>query len=376
MQTMTSSQFEASLDALLSNREFQVDDILIDKRNVVIFGAGNSGRHTFSYLRKHHPNILIKFFVDSNIEKHGSHLYGTEITSIDAIRPCDVVLIASDFAIEIAMELRNRGVSEYYYFGFCDDYQRWHKHFNSKYILESKGDIVKVSQLLEDDESRQVLYGLIAFRCTLDPKELRFSNYPEYLHPKVLPCANDIIIDGGGYTGDTAQYFLDFLDGQARVYSFECDLDNYTKLKLLAKKYAGKLFPHFKALWSEKTSLQFSTNLNHFESKIVFGNHQNSTEVEAVALDDQFNNVSINFIKLDVEGAEMHVIDGASNILASRKSGLSLAISAYHLPSDLWKIPLRLKDLSPNLHIFMGHHSQKFMASVCYASLLNNCYVE
>lgn len=366
--TMNSDQFEESLADLVSRQGTSYDHLLASGTNFVIYGTGSSGEQAFGYLRKHYPDLLVKYFVDSNIEKHGSRICGIEIESIEAISINDVILIASDYAIDIATLLNHRGLRNYYYFGFCDDFERWKRHFNYQYIADSRDSIVKAARLLEDDESRKIFYSILAFRCSCNPLKLQLSRHPEYLHPRVLPQANDLIVDGGGYTGDSAQLFFDFLGEQARIFSFECDSRNFEQLVKLSERYHEKLFPVFKALWNKKTTLLFSANSNHYESKIVSGTNDNATGIEAIALDGYFSD-PINFIKLDVEGAEIQVIEGASLLLTSRREGLRLAISSYHLPDDLWQIPLRLKNLNPTLQIYLGHHSQKFMASVCYAAL-------
>jgi hypothetical protein len=68
---------------------------------------------------------------------------------------------------------------------------------------------------------------------------------------------------------------------------------------------------------------------------------------------------------MDIEGAEMSALEGASQVIREFKP--RLAISAYHKPEDLWEIPQKLKAQNGNYRLFFGHHSPITWESVYYA---------
>lgn len=74
----------------------------------------------------------------------------------------------------------------------------------------------------------------------------------------------------------------------------------------------------------------------------------------------------VDFIKMDIEGAEMEALSGAAGVIGEFKP--RLAISGYHKPQDLWEIPAKLKALNPDYEITFGHHTPIFWESVFYAS--------
>ena len=76
-----------------------------------------------------------------------------------------------------------------------------------------------------------------------------------------------------------------------------------------------------------------------------------------IKLDDYFQNKNlkkIDYIKMDIEGAENDALNGSKYILNNYKP--KLAISSYHTKNDLWTIPQIIKNSNPNYKIFFDHH--------------------
>jgi len=89
---------------------------------------------------------------------------------------------------------------------------------------------------------------------------------------------------------------------------------------------------------------------------------------KTTSLDDYVskNNIRrVDYIKMDIEKSEVPALRGASVIL--RKFKPRLAISAYHKPDDLWKIPALILKVNPKYKIYFGHHSPMGSESVYYA---------
>jgi hypothetical protein len=74
---------------------------------------------------------------------------------------------------------------------------------------------------------------------------------------------------------------------------------------------------------------------------------------------------SASFIKIDVEGNELHVLDGAKRIISEQKP--KIAIALYHWPSHLYKIPNKIKTLNKDYRFKLRHHSGDFYESILYA---------
>ena len=158
---------------------------------------------------------------------------------------------------------------------------------------------------------------------------------------------HDIIIDGGGCWGDTALYFADRAP-KGKVFVFEFEAQNLEVLRRnLARnpRLAERIEIVEKALWSKSgEELRFSDAGP--ATKIGAG----SITAESISIDDFASQAGrIDFIKLDVEGAEIPVLHGARNTI--RKFAPKLAVSIYHSIDDLLTIPQLLQQLDYDIYL-------------------------
>ncbi|NYB52438.1 MAG: FkbM family methyltransferase [Methanobacteriaceae archaeon] len=143
---------------------------------------------------------------------------------------------------------------------------------------------------------------------------------------------NDTIIDCGAYQGTFSVLASQQVGEKGLVIAFEPDPANIKKLLHNIKlNNISNIIPVNKGLWNKKTQLNFKKN-DKGSSLIFEENMANSTiNVSVVSLDQELDNLSINnvdFIKADVEGAEIELIKGSKKILLNNK--VNLAIASYH----------------------------------------------
>jgi len=90
-----------------------------------------------------------------------------------------------------------------------------------------------------------------------------------------------------------------------------------------------------------------------------------ASEIKCASLDELFADAYPTYIKMDIEGAEMDALTGASRII--RDSSPVLAICVYHRIDHLWKLPLLLRSLSDKYTFFLRPHADACWDLVCYA---------
>ena len=73
----------------------------------------------------------------------------------------------------------------------------------------------------------------------------------------------------------------------------------------------------------------------------------------------------VDFIKLDVEGAEIAALRGGAELIL--RSRPILAVSLYHRPEDVWEIPELLMDMCTHYRFYLRQHLFNSFESVLYA---------
>ncbi len=135
--------------------------------------------------------------------------------------------------------------------------------------------------------------------------------FMERIYKQELP-ANAFIIDCGAHIG-LSVIFLKSICPDARIIAFEPDDKNYLLLtKNVSSHKLNNVETRQEAVWIEDTDLQFIQEGN-MGSRIGLSSADSKT-VKAIRLKN-FLNQKIDFLKLDIEGAEYCVIkDIAENL--------------------------------------------------------------
>jgi FkbM family methyltransferase len=161
-----------------------------------------------------------------------------------------------------------------------------------------------------------------------------FKGYLKYYSPE----KGDIIIDGGSYPGEFTVLCSHLVGENGKIIAFEPDPKNYLHVKmLLERNNLTNVVLFNKGLWDKDAIVKFHSK-NTVGSTFMISNEknsQNSIEIPCVNLEAELNRLNIdhiNFIKMDIEGAEITVLKGIKNLLSKHKVHLSIA--SYHIVDE------------------------------------------
>ena len=92
----------------------------------------------------------------------------------------------------------------------------------------------------------------------------------------------------------------------------------------------------------------------------------NGTEIiNGRTIDSITEGDKVTFIKMDIEGAELKALEGASNTI--KKYHPKLAICIYHKPTDIYDIGSYLLTLYPNYKFYIRQYTTSMWETVLYA---------
>ncbi len=248
------------------------------------------------------------------------------------------------------------------------DYSAWEvfDSFNLLYIQENQEIFQTVYDCLSDELSKKVFVGYINAKLTLELSHLQnLQSTPQYFPddlPSFYPSDNEVFVDGGAYDGDTLRTLLSKTNGIGchKYYAFEPDTQNYQRLSSFLLENDIQFVEAFQqGLWSVQDTLYFRGNCG-MASVIV---DSGEMEIKVNAIDNL--DAEVTFIKMDIEGAELEALKGASETI--RKYKPKLAISLYHHPQHLTEIPLFIKSLCPDYSFFLRIHSFYSRELILYA---------
>lgn len=231
-------------------------------------------------------------------------------------------------------------------------------------------NLIKAYNLLSDKRSRNNYLECINQIITGNSYCKTYSDVPHYFHKEVKPENGDFIIDGGisEYPEQTIA-FSQSVQKEGKIFAFEPNSNCYKilKEKLKTTDKLQNIILIEKGLWNCNTDMRIS-NLGGSSSLMLTSDAVDTLNCSLITIDDfvQKNNIEkIDFIKLDVEGAEPEVIDGAKSTIRTFKP--KLAISVYHKPEHIFSILLQINEIEPNYKFYMENHRTTLYETVLYA---------
>lgn len=332
---------------------------------VAVWGTGRAGKYAVDFCHKH--NVQLTCVVDSFEHEENSRFMDVPLLSAGdfflRFSGC-LVVIACSYGYGIDKLLQEKGV-QYMMFDTNLLDQCIASEAYQNIVRDNKEGAEEIYAMLADERSKYVFAQIIKYHLSLDLSYINgLNDQPYYFNNDVIPAfSGNSFVDCGAYFGDTLLLFHRAASCSCQTYyALEPSQNNFKLLQDTIQTHKIENVTPLKiGAWDKADTLRFADQLGGASNISDVG----ETSIQVDSLDRLFGDKNVDFIKMDIEGAERQAILGAKNIIQERTP--YLAFSVYHKAQDLWRLPLLVNQLNKNYRFYIRHHSPWGDDTVCYA---------
>jgi FkbM family methyltransferase len=224
-------------------------------------------------------------------------------------------------------------------------------------VFEQVAEWSTVLEGLADEASREAYWRMLAFRTSFSAHYLEPFVYAidrQYFEPFLAELPVKVFVDGGSYDGATSHEFARRYPDYEQIHMFEPN----PKAPLLDAPLPERSTLHPFGLGAEAGTVYFDDSKGSASTIAESG----ETRIDICPLDGLVSKA--DWVKLDVEGAEIAALLGAEQLIRRCKPVLSVAI--YHRQSDFWEVPRYVLSLNPDYRIKVIHYSRGLLETVMF----------
>ncbi len=353
---------------IIDNRDKTISKAVsfVDKlsNNIYIFGTNKYGISLASWLKKQNKNIIgyIDDFTTNDKFNNYPILKSTSDFSDSSIINC--VVEGRTIDIERLIKSTNAAQSIDYFslqFAFSNELLQVDFLEDTNSVLDNINDYSLIYSILEDDISKNEFESLVNFRLNRDIDFLTGFNFrlkDQYFESFIQLESDATFIDAGGFDGGTSKLFAKLYPNYKKIYYFEPDKESFNK-SIENLKDIDRIKYFNKGVWNKTETLAFFNTLGSANKISTNGN----SNIEVISIDETIDE-PVDYIKMDIEGAEYNALMGAKNHIT--KYNPVLAVCIYHNQADFIVIPKLVLSLNKKYKVYLRHYTQGVFETVMY----------
>jgi len=190
----------------------------------------------------------------------------------------------------------------------------------------------------------------------------------------VIECSSgDTAVDAGACWGDTALLFAHKAGVRGKVFSFEFLPENLAVLRrnlTLNPELSPRISVKEHPVWSKSGEALCIRGSGPGTQVHAARGDESDRYATTISIDDLVRSGEterVDFIKMDIEGAELEALKGSEMVLREFKP--KLAITVYHDLKDFWTIPRYLESLDLGYRFYLRHFKIHAEETVLFATV-------
>ena len=319
-----------------------------ETRPILVYGMGNGADKLFTRFEKEGIRVAEVFASDGFVRGHSYR--GYRVKSFSEVRTlyADFVIVLSFASTRPEVLSMLDGMDRKFDLYIPDMPVAGEEYFDRDFYNAHFEEIVAARDALADEHSRNLFGAVVSYKLTgkLSYLKAYTCEYGEILSALSVESIASYL-DGGAYTGDTLKIALEHFPRLTCAHLIEPDAKTYRRLlrTLDTLDTSAELHPHNVALGREEQRLVFHSSGNRNSSLVGASYEHRDSEIPVMAIDAILDGEGVDYIKLDVEGAEMDALLGADATI--RRHRPRLLVSLYHRSEDIFSLILYLHKTYP-----------------------------
>ena len=211
------------------------------------------------------------------------------------------------------------------------------EYFDREFYNSNYEKILSAYNSLSDDISKNAFAAIVNYKLTgkMSYLESAYSEKSELYAS--LPCEKiSFMLDVGAYNGDTLREGIEHFPMLKKAVLIEPDPKNYKRLmKYLDGGVDIEVIPINACALDRVGEVFFSVSGNRNSTATATASYQNKEkEIPSITIDSL--GLAPDYIKYDVEGAEMAALLGSHETIEKHRP--TLLVSLYHRSKDLFEL--------------------------------------
>ena len=317
-----------------------------ESRPIVVYGMGNGADKLFERLALIGVSVSDIFASDGFVRGH--YFRGMRVKSFSEIKEAysDFVILLS-FASNRSEVLEMLSQIDAEYDMYIPDMPvSGDEYFDKDFYNTHYEQILCAISALSDEESRRKFASIVNFKLFGRMKFLEECADTKDEIYAALPCGEIVsYLDVGAYNGDTVREAKQYFSSLKRAVAIEPDPKTYKRLLRYAEGEEEIELLTVNAAALDKDG----------EGSFLTGGNRNSSVNSTASFKHQSNLISYvtvdslgeapDFIKYDVEGAELAALEGSRQTISDHRP--ALLISLYHRSEDIFALINYMKQNYP-----------------------------